>query len=138
MISDLVDTDCIDVLRCDHVPMQCIAEQFFQFALDILHIGSDFSQKISDRSIRYLFSLPPDIAKDPTLQCRFILKRKFHNMTFCFHRLIQLAALVHFFFHKNKISSLRHGLDILCQICTRTFKQSGIFKYDQPAFCKKR
>ena len=59
-------------------------------------------------------------------------------MSLCLHCLIQFAALVHLFLHKNKICGLRHFLNIICQIHPRAFEKSGIFKYKQPALCKKR
>ena len=59
-------------------------------------------------------------------------------MPLCLHRFKKLAALVHLAFNENEIRGVWHLFDIIGQIRSGAFEESGILKHDQTPLREKR
>ena len=137
-ICGLLCRHCLHVLRLDDILIHTVTDQFFQLAVNIAHIRSGFAQKkLHDRTCDIL-PLFFQTCQDPACQKFLCLCCKLHNLSYIFHCLIELRALVHFLLHKKKQCRIRNLRHILCQLLTTALKKAAVFNQDHSPVGKKR
>ena len=138
MVGDASGADSFHILCGDYIPVQTVADQLFQFHLDIFHVRAGFGEQQLCGVLGDFFPFPAQDTGNPVFQGILILYREFCHITLGLHGLIQFTPFIHFAFREHKKSGVIRACQVFRQFFAAGFKKPCILEEHDPAFCQKR
>ena len=138
MVGDASGADRFHILCGDYIPVQTVADQLFQFHLDIFHVRAGFGEQQLCGVLGDFFPFPAQDTGDPAFQGILILYREFCHITLGLHGLIQFTPFIHFAFREHKKGGVVGACQVFRQLFPTGFEEPGIFEEHNTALCQKR
>ena len=138
MIGDAGGADRFHILRSDHIPVQTVTDQLFQFHLDIFHVRAGLGEQQLCGILGDLFPFFAQNTGNPAFQCIFILYCELCHISLGLHGFVELAALIHLTFREYEKGGVVGVCQVFRQLFPTGFEEPGIFEKHDTAFCQKR
>ena len=138
VVGDASGADRFHILCGDYIPVQTVADQLFQFHLDIFHVRAGFGEQQLCGILGDLFPFFAQNTGDPAFQGILILYREFCHITLGLHGLIQFTPFIHFAFREHKKGGVVGVCQVFRQLFPAGFEEPGVFEKHDTAFCQKR
>ena len=134
----LLGCDRLNIIYVDEFFLQCVAEKFLQFPVDILHIGSCLSDKKRIGITSNILSVPADASVHPAHQRLVRLSSELDRVSDLVDRLVHLRLLIDFLLDKDKIRGFRHRRHIIGKFFRTLLKKPALLDQDHSAVRKER
>ena len=138
MVGDASGADRFHILCGDYIPVQTVADQLFQFHLDIFHVRAGFGEQQLCGVLGDFFPFPAQDTGNPAFQGILILYREFCHITLGLHGLIQFTPFIHFTLREHEKGGVVGVCQVFRQLFPTGFEEPGIFEEHNTALCQKR